>query len=76
MLFAAGIGIGIMFYGVLEPMNHAITAPLGAHRFGRPGQQRPGHGSDDLSLGIPPLGRLCRCGAVFILLLLQQRPAT
>ena len=29
MLFAAGIGIGIMFYGVLEPMNHAITPPLG-----------------------------------------------
>lgn len=28
MLFAAGIGIGIMFYGVLEPMNHAITPPL------------------------------------------------
>lgn len=29
MLFAAGIGIGIMFYGVLEPMNHALTPPLG-----------------------------------------------
>lgn len=28
MLFAAGIGIGIMFYGVLEPMNHAISPPL------------------------------------------------
>ena len=30
MLFAAGIGIGIMFYGVLEPMNHALRLPLGA----------------------------------------------
>ena len=30
MLFAAGIGIGIMFYGVLEPMNHALHLPLGA----------------------------------------------
>jgi BCCT family betaine/carnitine transporter len=30
MLFAAGIGIGIMFYGVLEPMNHALTPPLNA----------------------------------------------
>ena len=40
MLFAAGIGIGIMFYAVLEPMNHfaalsgktgdiAVNAPLG-----------------------------------------------
>ena len=29
MLFAAGMGIGIMFYGVLEPVNHFITPPLG-----------------------------------------------
>ena len=28
MLFAAGIGIGIMFYAVLEPMNHVLTPPL------------------------------------------------
>lgn len=30
MLFAAGIGIGIMFYGVLEPMSHALRPPLSA----------------------------------------------
>jgi BCCT family betaine/carnitine transporter len=29
MLFAAGMGIGLVFYGVLEPMNHALNAPLG-----------------------------------------------
>jgi len=29
MLFAAGIGIGIMFYAVLEPMNHFLSPPLG-----------------------------------------------
>lgn len=29
MLFAAGIGIGIMFYAVLEPMNHFLTPPFG-----------------------------------------------
>ncbi len=29
MLFAAGMGIGLVFYGVLEPMNHSLTAPLG-----------------------------------------------
>ena len=29
MLFAAGIGIGIMFYAVLEPMNHVLSPPLG-----------------------------------------------
>ncbi|WP_281543577.1 BCCT family transporter [Grimontia sp. SpTr1] len=29
MLFSAGVGIGLMFYGVLEPMNHTLTPPLG-----------------------------------------------
>ncbi len=29
MMFAAGIGIGYMFFGVLEPMTHAVTPPLG-----------------------------------------------
>ncbi len=28
MLFAAGIGIGIMFYAVLEPMNHFLIPPF------------------------------------------------
>ena len=30
MLFAAGMGIGLMFFGVLEPVNHFLTPPLGA----------------------------------------------
>ena len=29
MLFAAGMGIGLVFYGVLEPMFHTLNAPLG-----------------------------------------------
>lgn len=29
MLFATGMGIGLVFYGVLEPMNHTLSAPLG-----------------------------------------------
>jgi len=29
MLFAAGMGIGLMFFGVLEPINHFKTPPLG-----------------------------------------------
>ncbi|WP_424933640.1 BCCT family transporter [Amaricoccus macauensis] len=29
MLFAAGMGIGLVFYGVLEPLNHSLTPPLG-----------------------------------------------
>jgi BCCT family betaine/carnitine transporter len=29
MLFAAGVGIGLMFFGVLEPVTHTINTPLG-----------------------------------------------
>lgn len=29
MLFAAGMGIGLMFFGVLEPVNHFQDPPLG-----------------------------------------------
>jgi BCCT family betaine/carnitine transporter len=29
MLFAAGMGIGLMFFGVLEPIYHLQTPPLG-----------------------------------------------
>ena len=29
MLFAAGMGIGLMFFGVLEPINHFKSPPLG-----------------------------------------------
>jgi len=29
MLFAAGVGIGLMFFGVLEPLSHSINPPLG-----------------------------------------------
>lgn len=29
MLFSAGIGIGMMFYGIAEPVMHYLTPPLG-----------------------------------------------
>ncbi len=29
MLFAAGVGIGLMFFGVLEPITHTLNPPLG-----------------------------------------------
>ncbi len=29
MLFAAGMGIGLMFFGVAEPVNHFLNPPLG-----------------------------------------------
>ena len=30
MLFAAGVGIGLMFYGVAEPVVHYLRPPVGA----------------------------------------------
>ena len=39
MLFAAGIGIGIMFYGVLEPMNHLLALPLNGGELDEQGQR-------------------------------------
>ena len=29
MLFAAGIGMGVLFFGVLEPVQHFLHPPLG-----------------------------------------------
>ena len=29
MLFAAGIGIGLMFYGIAEPVMHYLAPPIG-----------------------------------------------
>jgi BCCT family betaine/carnitine transporter len=31
MLFAAGVGIGLMFFGVLEPVTHTLAPPLGVN---------------------------------------------
>lgn len=29
MMFSAGMGIGLMFWGVAEPLNHFVTPPPG-----------------------------------------------
>ncbi|MGJ7457719.1 BCCT family transporter [Halomonas sp. RA08-2] len=44
MLFAAGIGIGLLFFGVLEPVYHAnVSLPLGIPSpFGADGELDPG----------------------------------
>ncbi|MCV7168714.1 BCCT family transporter [Mycobacterium manitobense] len=36
MMFSAGMGIGLMFYGVAEPLTHFVTPPPGT---GSPGNQ-------------------------------------
>ena len=29
MLFAAGVGVGLLFYGVAEPVLHFLSPPVG-----------------------------------------------
>ncbi|QNN52833.1 BCCT family transporter [Nocardioides mesophilus] len=37
MMFSAGMGIGLMFYGVSEPVSHFVTPPPGTGEAGAPG---------------------------------------
>lgn len=54
MLFAAGIGIGLLFFGVLEPVYHAnVSLPLGiTSPFGADGALRPEAIPEATALGI------------------------
>ena len=36
MMFSAGMGIGLMFYGVSEPISHLVTPPPGTGAAGNP----------------------------------------
>ncbi|KGH44998.1 glycine/betaine ABC transporter permease [Modestobacter caceresii] len=42
MLFAAGMGIGLLFWGVAEPLSHLAAAPLGLEEGGTPEAARLG----------------------------------
>ncbi len=54
MLFAAGVGIGLMFFGVLEPLYHmGVSQPLGAPRaFDAPGEATIGNLQEAKQLGL------------------------
>ncbi|MGR2739150.1 BCCT family transporter [Billgrantia sp. Q4P2] len=54
MLFAAGIGIGLLFFGVLEPVYHAnVSLPLGvASPFGAGGELDPAAIPEATALGL------------------------
>ncbi|SES10055.1 betaine/carnitine transporter, BCCT family [Vreelandella subterranea] len=54
MLFTAGIGIGLLFFGVLEPVYHAnVSLPLGvASPFGADGELNPDAIADASALGL------------------------
>ncbi|MFO7776022.1 MAG: BCCT family transporter [Candidatus Hydrogenedentota bacterium] len=43
MLFAAGMGIGLLFYSVAEPLTHFTDPPTGAGRLDGEGAQRAFH---------------------------------
>ena len=60
MMFSAGMGIGLMFYGVTEPLTHFATAAARDRRGGA-GRCRPDRDGDhDVPLGPAPVGDLCR----------------
>ncbi|MCW4153624.1 BCCT family transporter [Halomonas sp. 18H] len=54
MLFTAGIGIGLLFFGVLEPVYHAnVSLPLGVTSpFGSDGELNPEAIADASALGL------------------------
>ena len=54
MLFAAGIGIGLLFFGVLEPVYHAnVSSPLNVPSpFGADGTLNPAAIADATGLGL------------------------
>ncbi|MFG6177624.1 BCCT family transporter [Halomonas sp. THAF12] len=54
MLFAAGIGIGLLFFGVLEPVYHAnVSLPLGiTPPFGADGELNPEAVAEASAMGI------------------------
>ena len=72
MLFASGIGIGLLFFGVLEPVQHFMSPPPR-----RRSENRCSHGyrSNDLSLGHTRLGSLRSRWTCFGIFRLQPRAA-
>jgi choline-glycine betaine transporter len=74
MLFSAGMGIGLLFWGVAEPVSYYLLDPPG-RRSRKPGR---GRGRDAVHLpplGVQPVGDLCRDRAGSGLLRLPPRPA-
>jgi BCCT, betaine/carnitine/choline family transporter len=57
MLFQAGMGIGLVFWAVSEPVTHYTDPPLGQ---GDGGRRLPGPANRLLPLGAAPVGDLRR----------------
>ena len=54
MLFAAGMGIGLMFYGVLEPVHHFRSPPLGVNPSDTAAAMRAGMSATIFHWGLHP----------------------
>jgi choline-glycine betaine transporter len=58
MMFSAGMGIGLMFYGVAEPLAHFTSPPPGTAAPGHPRGVRRRDGHDAVPLDPAPVGDL------------------
>ncbi|MFP1455984.1 BCCT family transporter [Escherichia coli] len=60
MLFSAGMGIGLMFFGVAEPVMHYLSPPVGT-------PETVAAAKEAMRLtffhGTARMGNLCHCGA-------------
>ena len=72
MMFSAGMGIGLMFWGAAEPLSHMAPPRSGSRSPNTPGRPPRWRWSTPLPLGIPPVGDLRRHGAGAGLLHLPQ----
>ena len=62
MMFSAGMGIGLMFYGVNEPLTHFVDPAPGHRRRRQPRGRAARDGDHDVPLDAAPLGHLRRAG--------------
>ena len=58
MMFSAGMGIGLMFYGVSEPLMHFVTPPPGTGAPEQPRGRPERHGDHAVPLDPAPVGDL------------------
>ena len=72
MLFSAGYGIALLFFGVAEPVLHYASPPAGAPRPLMPPSRRC---RSPIPLGLPYLGHLRSGRSVAGLFCLPPRPA-
>src|SRR6478735_2690809 len=66
MMFSAGMGIGLMFYGVTEPLTHLVKPPPGTGAAGNPEAVQTGSGLEIVG-GIGKVGNGVLIGIIAVL---------